>query len=217
MFHDGNEKRLLGVEQNIKTMTSREVDELHYINHNGCKTARKVDRLDQALECFKGRCLINLDRCWDYWDKVFELVLKYDMFDQILIKSAVKPEYLEYLESYPVPVMYFPIVYKPEEVHIVREYDVNLVGLELIFDNEDSSLLDETFLDSCMREGLFLWVNAITISDNHIYTAKRDDNCSILKDMDEGWGWLLDKGFNVIQTDWPMLLKQYIHKKKYTL
>jgi glycerophosphoryl diester phosphodiesterase len=30
--------------------------------------------------------------------------------------------------------------------------------------------------------------------------------------MDKGWGWLSDKGFDFIQTDWPMMLIDYLKK-----
>ena len=36
-----------------------------------------------------------------------------------------------------------------------------------------------------------------------------DDDISILEGPDRGWGRLFDKQIDVIQTDWPALVKNY--------
>ena len=56
-----------------------------------------------------------------------------------------------------------------------------------------------------------MWYNAITLSglEKHIKTAGHDDDCSIKEGFDRGWGVLIDKGIDVIQTDWPELLSRY--------
>ena len=40
-------------------------------------------------------------------------------------------------------------------------------------------------------------------------TAGYDDDRSVKEGFDQGWGVLLDKGTDVIQTDWPELLSRY--------
>ena len=32
--------------------------------------------------------------------------------------------------------------------------------------------------------------------------------------MDEGWGWLIDRQFDIIQTDWPLQLRDYMARRK---
>ena len=29
-----------------------------------------------------------------------------------------------------------------------------------------------------------------------------------------GWGWLVDKGFDILQTDWPMPLRHFLDNRK---
>ena len=29
-----------------------------------------------------------------------------------------------------------------------------------------------------------------------------------------GWGWLMEKGYNLIQTDWPLAMRAYMDAKK---
>ena len=66
LFHDGNEKRLLGQERNIKTMDSNEIDSLSYRNNIGHVVDFKVEKLEDVLNTFKGGLLLNLDRSWKY-------------------------------------------------------------------------------------------------------------------------------------------------------
>ena len=33
-------------------------------------------------------------------------------------------------------------------------------------------------------------------------------------DPDNGWGWIADKGFDIIQTDWSLPLRQYLDGRK---
>ena len=47
-----------------------------------------------------------------------------------------------------------------------------------------------------------------------VLAAGHNDNISAPGRMDEGWGWLLDHGFNMIQTDWPMMLRHYMEHRK---
>ena len=56
-----------------------------------------------------------------------------------------------------------------------------------------------------------MWYNAITLSrlERHILCAGDEDDRSIAQGFDQGWGVLVRKGADIIQTDWPELLLQY--------
>lgn len=41
----------------------------------------------------------------------------------------------------------------------------------------------------------------------------RDDDRSVLGDPDGGWGWLIERGFNVLMTDWPVQMAAYLRQK----
>ena len=40
-----------------------------------------------------------------------------------------------------------------------------------------------------------------------------NDDVSIIERPDKGWGKLMDKGIEIIQTDWPALLYDYRAKR----
>lgn len=40
-----------------------------------------------------------------------------------------------------------------------------------------------------------------------------DDDRSVKGDPDGGWGWLIERGFNVLMTDWPVQMAAYLRQK----
>ena len=82
-------------------------------------------------------------------------------------------------------------------------------GVELIFDSESSPVVNSDFIDLLKKKKLNRWCNAIKINDQDVLSAGHDDVVSIFT-PENGWGWLIKRGFNIIQTDWPMLLKSYV-------
>lgn len=213
-FHNGQEPGLVGTSQDIRTMTTKQVKELRFINGMQEKVLEPVNALDDVLEHFKGRqCLINIDRSWFYWKDIIQVLNRHQMYDQIILKSHPEREELEILEASGPELMYLPILRDPAKLDFVKQYRVNLYGAEVIFEEEESVFTSETYIDEMHRQQKKLWVNAITLNDTIKLTAGHDDNSAILSGMDEAWGWLLDKGYDIIQTDWPLLLKNYIEKR----
>lgn len=106
--------------------------------------------------------------------------------------------------------MYMPIVKNMDEWELVREYDINLVAAELIFETLESPLIQKEFIDKLHEDGILAWANAITLNDSIILSAGLDDDNSIENSYDENWGKLIEMGFDMIQTDWPALIKKYI-------
>lgn len=41
----------------------------------------------------------------------------------------------------------------------------------------------------------------------------RDDDRSVKGDPDGGWGWLINRGFNILMTDWPVQMTAYLKQK----
>ena len=66
-------------------------------------------------------------------------------------------------------------------------------------------------IDYIHSRQLFTWANAITLSGlkEHVLYGGLDDDMALMQSKDAAWGEMLRKGINVIQTDWPVQLKQY--------
>lgn len=214
-FHNGKEKVKLGVDQDIRTMSSREIASFQCYNSSGTQINQKVDRLDDVLEHFKGRCLINIDRSWFYWEEIIRCIERHHMPDQIILKSRVDHQLLEVLQAHEVEFMYMPIISTPAQIEAVLKYKLNMIGLELIFTDLDSPLIQEESMRSYHAKQLLTWVNAITLDDDQVLSAMLDDFRAITVSEQDTWGKLIEMGFDVLQTDWPLLLKKFVEESSF--
>ena len=41
-------------------------------------------------------------------------------------------------------------------------------------------------------------------------SAGHSDDTSIAEDPESGWGWLADRGYDIIQTDWALAMRLYL-------
>lgn len=212
-FHNTEEEAEFGKKCDIREMTAKEVEEINVLNSIRNTSGQRVERLERVLPQFKGKCLINIDRSWFYWEKVIAFLKSMEMDDQILLKSGVDETYLRQLADSRSGLMYMPIVRTMEEWETVKEYEVNVSAAELIFSDIREPLADRKFLSELREQGIFPWVNAITLNDRDVLSGGLDDNHAIADGFDENWGVLMEMGFQIIQTDWPALLRTYINKK----
>ena len=216
-FHDGVEPVALGVKKNIRTMTTAEVEGYPLLNSLGKATHSRASRLRDVLSYLKGRCLVNIDRSWFYWPAVFAELERLGMDDQIIMKSPPQPALLAELERHAPRMMYMPICTSMADVEATMAARVNTVAAELIFKTEEDDLVQDGAIRRMRDHGWILWANAITLDDDTTLSARRDDDRAITDSREESWGWLIGKGFEIIQTDWPMLLEKYIrenHREK---
>ena len=214
-FHNGNEKRLLNKRKDIKKMSSKEIEKCSYNNPIGEKTSYKVEKLDTILKHFEGKdVLINIDRAWEYFEDLLNFFDKYDIKKQLIIKSSPEEEYMEIFEKHKVKYMYMPIVRDEKEVEFSKKFKkLNLVGFELIARDNKSLFFDDSYIRKLQKEKYFTWVNSIKLNDETNLYAGYDDSLAILEGFEKSWGVLLNKKVDIIQTDWPSLLADYIRRR----
>jgi glycerophosphoryl diester phosphodiesterase len=211
-FHDGTEPVVLGTTRNIRGMDSSYVDQLFLRNPSFEATHERVNRLSNVFTRLKDRCIINVDRSWFYWEDIIALIRKMGMEGQVILKSPPEEKYLDILQSIAPDIAYMPILRRPEEADLVKKYRINCIMAELIFSDIDNPIVDDAFIKELKAQGLFLWVNVITLNEWLILSGGKDDYHAIMDSMDDNWGWCLAKGFDVLQTDWPLLLRAYLEK-----
>ena len=220
MFHtgSGNEKYYLGIDCAFEDLTSKELDKIHLNNELGKDTLYRLNRLEDILLQFKGRCIINLDRSWEYWEEIMPMVRKMDMVDQILLKSPCKKEWIEKAGAVAPDFAYMPIINED----IAPFYELGgdrlpgFIGAELVFATEESPILRDCTVEMLHKEGKIAWGNSIQFSAKKILSAGHNDDISLSGNPDDGWGWLVRHGFDIIQTDWVCPLKLYLESLSFS-
>ncbi len=65
------------------------------------------------------------------------------------------------------------------------------------------------------KEKVVFMGNAILYSSRVPLAGGHSDDISLLEDPAQGWGWLAQKGFDIIQTDWTMHCVNYLRENNY--
>lgn len=211
IFHPKMEKHHFNMDVDLAAMTAEEVSKLRYVNYDDTPTQFGVLKFDELLEAFKGRCYINIDKFWGAPEAIYRAVKRHGMTEQVLVKSSLSEEVLSVLESVAPELPFMPIVKEAHPAHEeLMKRNVNYVGVEVLFKNDDSVLATDEFFDKMHKDGKLVWVNSIIYNTKAQLSGGHSDDSALSDSMEYGWGWLGDRGFDIIQTDWPIMLINYL-------
>ena len=214
VFHTGTEPAYLDHHFRIETLTSEEIRRLRLCNVDLAETFMPLNTFDEVLEHYKNKCILNLDRCINIVKDVMETVERHGMSDQILLKSDPSDASLKLVETYASTVNYMPVYMEKDTAsEKIEKMNINYVGAELVFESENSAIAQDSYLEMMHRKGKFLWANSLLYSSRVKLSAGHNDDISVTGHPDKGWGWLADKGFDIIQTDWTHHCVSYLKSR----
>ena len=214
IFHPGMERAHLGSSLSLPETSWEEVSKLRYINTDDEHTQFGIEVFDELLERFKGRCFINVDKFWDNPERIYEAVKRHGMLDQIVVKAKPSEEVLSVLEDLAPELAYMPVVRTSfDGYEELKKRKINFVGVEALFFTDDDPVASEEFIDRVHKDGKLMWANSIIYDHRSQIAAGHSDDTALTTSEDLGWGWLCDKGFDLIQTDWPLMLINYMKKE----
>ncbi len=213
LFHPGMEKEHLKKRFSLSLLPYSVIKNYKYVNYDNTPTQFGILSFDDFLEQFKGRCFINIDKFWGNPEKIYNAVKHHGMTDQILVKSKVSNNVLSVLENLCPELPYIPIVSEKHPMHKeLMKKNINYMGAEVLFEKDDSYLASDEFIDMMHRDGKLVWVNSIIYDYKEQLSGGHSDDSALTVSEDFGWGWLADRGFDFIQTDWTMMLIDYLKR-----
>ncbi len=214
-FHPGMEWAHLKSDRRIDQMTSQEVDQQRFYNQDCVRTETRVNTLNEVFEHLKGRCYINVDKYWEHVEPITEAIRRHNIADQVLVKSWPSEDVLRTMEEV-APDISFMILQRDRDEwsERLKNREVNYVGVEALFAAEDSEFATREYVEQMNKKGLIVWVNSIVYNYKDVLSACHNDDVSVAVNPDAGWGWLMERGYNLIQTDWPLALKMYAESRK---
>ncbi len=211
--HPGMEKVHLRMNDSIRHYPAGVVRQFPQSNCDLVRTQYLIPTLEEALILLRGKAIVNIDKFWEHPAEISALVRRLGMEDQILIKTSPKPQYFDAVEEYAPDFAYMPIVKEENAVHDeLNRRNINYVGAEVLFTDEGMPVASPEFIDMMHSEGKLVWSNAIVYNYKTVLSAWHNDDVSVIGDPGRGWGWLADRGFDVIQTDWLWLCRDYLTK-----
>ena len=213
LFHPGMEREHLNKRTNLKLMKYENITKLHYSNYDRTPTQFTIAGFDDFLEQFKDRCFINIDKFWDNPEKIYECIKRHGMTEQMLVKSKPSKKVFEVLRQLCPELPYIPIVSEKHPMHKeLMNMGINYIGAEVLFKKDDSYLASDEFIDMMHRDGKYVWMNAIIYDYKEQLSGGHSDDSALTVSEDYGWGWMADKGVDFIQTDWTMMLVDYLKR-----
>ena len=215
VFHPGMEKVFLRSDRSISDMTTEEASNLYLVNQDATRTSYKVPTLFEVLTFLKGKAYINVDKFWTDVKGISDEIRRAGVEDQVIVKTGTDENILNEVAKYASDFMFMPIVKTEDNVTAdLIAKGVNVMGVEALFVTEDAPVISDEYIKKMHDNGLLVWVNSIVYNEKSILSAGHTDDISLTDDPDKGWGWLIDKNVDFIQTDWLLSLKEYIKNRE---
>ena len=212
-FHPKMEPRHLGADVSLPDLTDDEVKALRYVNYDRAPTQFGIATLEEIFELCKGKCYVNIDKFWLYPREICALIRRFDMADQIVVKTSPSEQMLDLMEEVFPEIAYLPIIKADNGLHdTLMKRNIHYVGAEVLFTDEESEVGCEAYIEKLHRDGRLVWVNSIIYDHRAQLAAGHSDDISAAGDPAAGWGWLADRGYDLIQTDWPLMMRLYLEE-----
>lgn len=213
VFHPGMEPVFLNCGKYIPEMTAAEVRELPLLNQDRTPTHYRVPTLQEVFALLKGRAYINVDKFWMDVPGITREIRRAGVEKQVIVKTPVEEEALNQVERYAPDLMYCAVAWHKDEIsEKLLKRDISYIGIEALFDLEADEIISDDYIRWLHDRGLLLWVNSIVYNEREVISALHTDDAAVTGDPDFGWGWLVEKNVDFIQTDWLASLKKYLEK-----
>ena len=213
IIHDGTVDRTTNGKGKVADMTLEEIKKLRLRAGHGVVTRHGVPTLEEVLDLCKGKILINIDKGYDYFDQIYGLLVQTGTLDQVVIKGSHSYEKVcqqngKVLDE----VIYMPIVNlnsKNAEALLDGWLAQKPVAIECCISKYTPEV--ERLLQKVKQSDTKIWINSLwpSLNDGH-----DDDRAVEMDEEDEAWGWILDRGATLIQTDRPVELLKYLKKNR---
>ena len=216
VFHPKLEPVFLKSEKLISEMTDAEVDALTLVNSEGAHTQYHVPKFDDVLEELKGRCIINVDKFFDYPREITATIRRHDMVDQTLVKTKQEAHFYDLMEEIAPDFNYMTFACDADhDSGMLVKRNLNYLGTEALFKTEESEFATPEYHEKMHKLGLLTWANAIVFNYKTVHSAGHTDDLYTMGRADDGWGYLANLGYNMIQTDWVTPCVKYLTEKGY--
>lgn len=210
LMHDKTLNRTTTGKGSPEDYTLYEIKELFLKAGHGQKTRHKVPTFEEVMLLCKGKVMVNVDKGYEYFKEAYAILEKTGTVNQCVIKSShsydkVVKENGDVLKK----VLFMPIVHIDKEgaEQIIDDYIANLkpVAFELVFKDDSPEVL--RLIKKVRDSGAKIWINTLW---TELCGGHDDDRAVELKEPEESWGWVINQGAKLIQTDRPALLLDYL-------
>ena len=217
LMHDSTIDRTTDGSGKVNEMTLKEIKKYHLKNPDGSISEETIPTAKEALETVRGKCMINIDKSELCLEECIALAKEMDMEEQIILKGNQNIEKIEkILGKADTKVFYGPIIMgrnDKEKKTEAAKFKENIKALhpemiEVVFYDEGSWLLSDEAQELSDKHDIRLWCNSLF--EKH---GAGHVDAKALQDPDGNWGWIVEQGMDIIQTDEIDALMKYLRSK----
>ncbi|MDV6333054.1 glycerophosphodiester phosphodiesterase family protein [Asticcacaulis sp. 201] len=225
IMHDATVDRTTNGKGRLADMTLAQVKQLKLRQNFGGSmsptlTDQTVPTLDEILDYARGRILLNLDIKEEIYPEVIAAAEAKNMAPYVLVKRVIADDVSPIVDQAPYDsVPFMPIIghwpAAPANFDVTRiaarqvASQHRLIGVEMVYLTPDEfAAIGKITHDAKIR----LWGNSLT-SVGVISVIGLGGDTDALRISGQAWGEMIEKGVNVIQTDEPGPLIDYLNRK----
>jgi glycerophosphoryl diester phosphodiesterase len=215
VLHDETLDRTTTGKGKASDYTLAEIRKLKLRDGAGHATNHDIPTFEEFLTVAKGRVVVCIDKAFSYIGQAMKIVSEMNMIDQIIYNiPAMTPDSLMSLNipyinnNVMVNLLSFPSDTAKAQKLIKAYYSRKNVIMHPTFALDTLPLVK--WMPNVKKSGMHLWLNALWPEHN----GRHDDDRAVDKDeKEQSWGWLVNHGATIIQTDRPHALLQYLGSK----
>lgn len=210
LMHDVTIDRTTTGTGNVSDWTLDSLKTLRLVDGLNVPTDHQIPTLEEALMVAKDKILINLDKSYDIFDQCFAIAEKTGTLDQIVIKgkksrSEVEAEFGQYLDRvYFMPILNLP---NPQADSIITDYLENRLPIAFEFTVPSDTIPTLDMFDDIREAGAGVWVNSLW---SHHCAGYDDRKAAVDPTV---YDWFVEHHVDMIQTDRPALLIDYLRSR----
>lgn len=179
----------------------------------------KMPTLAEMLDLCRNRVMINIDKGYDYYDQILEMLVERNMVEQVIIKSSKRPSSVSVrFAKHRQNMLHMPIINytaKKWERHepLFEEYlksELPTPAYEICWDGTLAG--ERRIFRRVVESGAKLWIN--TLWDSLCGGPKHglEDDRAVGNEH-KIYGKVLSLGCSMIQTDRPAMLIEYLTRE----
>ena len=210
LMHDKTINRTTNGKGRVKDFSLDSLKTFKLKDGLGMKTLHKIPTLEEALLLTKDKILVNLDKAYPLFEECYEILKKTNTLNQVILKgkktrTQVEKEFGKYLDD----VYFMPQIKLPNKdaKAIVDDYLENRTPIAFAFGVPQDTLKLIKYFDDIREKGSSVWVNSLWKRHN----GGHDDEKAALNPS--VYDWYIKNNIDIIQTDRPQLLLEYLRAK----
>lgn len=214
VIHDNLINRTMNGKGRVDEYTLAELKAMRLKNGAGCVTRHQIPTFEEVMNLCKGRIMVNVDKGYPYFKEAYEVMRKTGTVDQCLVKAGLPYDTVQAENGALLKeVLFMPIVNLNKEGagEMIDAWLAHLKpkAFELVFSVYTPEV--QKLIEKVRSNGSKAFISSLWPS---LCAGHDDDRAVELGEPEESWGWIVEQGASLIQTDRPALLLQYLRARQ---